>query len=322
MSVDAVIVAGDGRAARKVFKKNKALLDIAGEPIIRHIVKVLKACADIENVVVVGPKDRFQEVIGDFDVHIVQQKRSLAENGWEGFLQTLPEYREKEELTQEMINKYQNKHVLFLSGDIPLISVEEVEEFLSRCDMEKYDYVAGITSEEILKLFGPRKGRPGIKMATFHTREGNFRQNNLHMVKPFILINSIDLVLKGYEYRYQKEFLNIIQTISEIIKLGPGKIGKTLVLYLLLQISAGLSSLGMEPLARIACYPVRRDRLEELLSAVLAANVKIEETSVGGAALDVDNEKDFIVLSIMYKDWMNQIKQRVQGLSRKQGILS
>jgi len=319
MSVDAVIVAGDGRAARKVFKKNKALLDVAGKPIISHIVEVLKDCPDIGNIVVVGPKDSFQEVIGGFDVHIASQKRSLAENGWEGFLQTLPEYREKGELTQGIITKYLNKHVLFLSGDIPLISVEEVEEFLSRCDMDKYDYVAGITSEEILKLFGPRKGRPGIKMATFHTREGNFRQNNLHMVKPFILINSIDLVLKGYEYRYQKEFLNIIRTLTEIIKLGPGKIGKTMFLYLLLQISAGFSALGMEPLARISCYPVRRERLEKLLSAILAAKVKIEETTVGGAALDVDNEKDFMVLSIMYKDWLNQIKQRVQGLSGKTG---
>jgi hypothetical protein len=52
-----------------------------------------------------------------------------------------------------------------------------------------------------------------------------------------------------------------------------------------------------------------------LLSAILGAHVKIEETTVGGAALDVDNEKDFMVLSIMYKDWMNQIKQRIQGLS-------
>jgi hypothetical protein len=42
--------------------------------------------------------------------------------------------------------------------------------------------------------------------------------------------------------------------------------------------------------------------------------VKIVETTVGGAALDVDNEKDFMVLSIMYRDWMNQIAQRVINL--------
>jgi molybdopterin-guanine dinucleotide biosynthesis protein A len=314
MGIDAVIVAGDGRASRKIFKKNKALLDVAGKPMIRHIVETLQGCKAIDQVVVVGPKERFEEVIGDTGVHIVQQKRSLAENGWEGFLQTLPEYRQTGDLKNDIIEKHHDKYVLFLSGDIPLLSVSELEEFLSRCDMDRYDYVAGITSEKILSLFGPRKGRPGIKMATFHTREGNFRQNNLHMARPFVLFNSIDLLLKVYEYRYQREFLNILRTIFTIIRLGPGKIGRTLFLYVLLQVSAALSAIGLEPIARIVSYPVRRERLETLMTALLGARVKIVETTVGGAALDVDNEKDFMVLSIMYRDWMNQIAQRVINL--------
>lgn len=314
MGIDAVIVAGDGRASRKIFKKNKALLDVAGKPMIRYIIEALRTCDAIDHVVVVGPKEKFEEVIGDCDVDIVQQKRSLAENGWEGFCQTLPEYRRTGILTEDIIEKYRDKYVLFLSGDIPLLCVSELEELISRCDMESYDYVVGITSEEILNQFGPRKGRPGIKMATFHTREGNFRQNNLHMARPFMLLNGIDLVLKVYEYRYQKELLNIARTIVEIIRLGPGKIGKTLFLYLLLQVSAGLSSVGLEPLARIVSLPVRRERLEKLMSAIFGARVKIVETTVGGAALDVDNEKDFMVLSVMYKDWMNQIAQRVHTL--------
>ncbi|MGC9325482.1 MAG: nucleotidyltransferase family protein [Desulfomonilia bacterium] len=310
MTLDAVIVAGDGKAARTVFKGNKALLDVAGKPILRHIVEVLKACDEISQIVVVGPREKFEDAIGDMGVHIVQQKRSLAENGWEGFLMTIPEYRETGVLTDEIVQTYLDKHVLFLSGDIPLISVRELKEFISLCDMETYDYVAGITSEEILKRFGPRKGRPGIKMATFHTRDGNFRQNNLHMARPFILISHIDLVLKVYEYRYQREFINIIRAFIEILRLGPGKIGKTLFLYLLLQISAGLSAIGLEGLAHFVCYPVTKEKVKSLISTILGARVNIVETSVGGAALDVDNEKDFMTLSVMYKDWSSQIFQQ------------
>lgn len=315
MGIDAVVVAGDGRASRKVFKKNKALLDIGGKPIIRHIIETLKACKSIDNIVVVGPKEKFEEVIGDMGVHIVQQKRSLAENGWEGFLQTLLEYRQSKDITGSMIDKYYQKHILFLSGDIPLICVDELEEFISHCDMDHCDYVAGITPEKILDLFGPRKGRPGIKMATFHSREGNFRQNNLHMAKPFVLLNSIDLVLKVYECRYQKELFNIFKAVLEIIRLGPGKIGTTLILYMLLQISAGLSAMGLEYLARIVCYPVTRNRLEKLISSIVGARFRLVETTVGGAALDVDNEKDFMVLSVMYRDWRNQISQRIHHLA-------
>ena len=307
MGIDAVIAAGDGKAARKIFKRNKALLDVAGKPIIRHIVEVLIACEDIDRIVVVGPKEKFEEVLDGLEVDIVEQKRSLAENGWEGFLQTLPEYRKTGELTQDIIDAYRDKHVLFLSGDIPLISVHEIREFISQCDMSSYDYVAGITSEEILNLFGPRKGRPGIKMATFHTWDGNFRQNNLHMARPFVLIESIDLVLTAYEYRYQKEIFNIIKTLIEIIKLGPGNIGKTLSLYLLFQISAGLDALGFAFLAHIISFPVTLDRVERMISSVLKARCRIVKTTVGGAALDVDNEKDFMILSVMYRDWLNQI---------------
>jgi CTP:molybdopterin cytidylyltransferase MocA len=306
--IDVVIAAGDGRAAKKVFKKNKALLEVDGKPIIRHIIETLKACSEIGRIIVVGPKEKFLDVIGDFDVRIIEQRRSLMENGWEGFLQTLPEYQETETLTDGIIDIYKEKAILGLPGDIPLLTVSELMEFISKCDMDKYDYVVGVTAEDILRRFEPRKGMPGIKMATFHVRDGNFRQNNMHMAKPFKLRNGIDLALKVYEYRYQKELVNIVRTIGEIIKLGPRHIGRTLWLYFLLQVSTGLSSIGLKPLTRITSYPVTRSELEDLASSVLDARVKIVATTKGGAALDVDNEKDFLILSLRYKEWLGMVK--------------
>lgn len=310
MVIDAVVVAGDGKAARTVFKKNKALLDVGGRPILRHIVETLKSCRAIGRIVVVGPKDAFDPIIGDTGVLVVPQKRSLAENGWEGFLHTLPGYASKLDISAELVERNFHKQVLFLSGDIPLLCKEEIEEFLSGCDFERYDYLAGITSEESLEAFGPRKGKPGIKMATFHTRDGNFRQNNLHVARPFVLLNSIDLVLKAYEYRYQKKLGNILRALVEILRLGPGKVGATLLLYLVLQLSALFGALGMNRAARWASYPVTRNQIERVVSSLLDARFKLVETTIGGAALDVDNEKDYMTLSVMYRDWVNLIRQR------------
>jgi CTP:molybdopterin cytidylyltransferase MocA len=307
MGIDVVIAAGDGRASKKVFRKNKALLEVGGKPIIALIIDTLRACDEIGQIVVVGPKEKFEPVIGGLGVRIIEQRRSLMENGWEGFLQTIPEYAATGILTEELSEKYHEKAILGLPGDIPLLSVMEVKEFISKCDMEKYDYIAGVTSESILKHFAPRRGKPGIKMATFHVRDGNFRQNNMHMVKPFKLRMGIDLALKVYEYRYQKELGNIIRTIGEIIKLNPRHISKTLLLYLLLQISTGLSSIGLKPLAWLTSYPVTRAELENLISEILSARCKIVSTSRGGAALDVDNEKDFLILSLRYKEWLSLI---------------
>ncbi|HQJ08843.1 MAG TPA: nucleotidyltransferase family protein [Deltaproteobacteria bacterium] len=316
MGIDVVIAAGDGRASRKVFRKNKAMLDVAGKPMILHIVEVLRACSAVDKIVAVGPKEVFEEIIGGFDVRIVQQKRSLAENGWEGFLCTIDEYWETGRLTPDILERYHDKPVLFLSGDIPLISVKELNEFISQCDMERYDYIAGATSENVLKLFGPRKGRPGIKMATFHMWDGNLRQNNFHMAKPFLLLQSIDLVLEVYEYRYQREIFNIIKSFFKLIRFSRGNIFRTLGMYLTLQASAGLSALGFERAAHLASFPVTRPRMERLISHLLNVRFKIVLTTVGGAALDVDNEKDYITLSIMYRDWMNQIAPEAITTSR------
>ncbi len=307
MGIDAVVTAGDGRAARKIFKRNKAMLDVAGRPIIRHIVETLLACPEIGRIVVVGPKEAFEEVIGDLGVILVPQKRSLAENGWEGFLNTIDEYRESGILTPEIIEAHRNKHVLFLSGDIPLISPMEIGEFIAACDMDRYDYIAGATSEEILKLFGPRKGRPGIKMATFNLWDGNLRQNNLHMARAFALLDSIDLVLKAYEFRYQKKLINIIRSLMEIIQFSRGSILKTLGVYLALQAAAGFAAMGFTRVAHLVSFPVTRARMEQVISEILGVRFRIAETTVGGAALDVDNEKDYIILSVMYRDWLNQI---------------
>jgi len=305
MGVDAVITAGDGRSAKKVFRKNKALLDIGGKSIIRLIVEVLLKSKEIEQIVLVGPKSVFSEALSDLDITIVEQKRNLCENIKEGFLNTLPEYRETGELTDEIIEKYREKHVLIIPGDIPLLTVQELERFVSLCDMENYDYILGITSEEVLRRFGPRKGRPGIKMATFHTRDGNFRQNNLHMVRPFLLLGGIDILLKVYDYRYHKEFINIVRAIIEILRLKKGFVAKSLFYYMCLQASTTLSMLGLDALARITSYPVTLERSEALISGVLNARSKTVITKAGGAALDIDNEKDFLTLSIMYKDWLS-----------------
>lgn len=310
MRVDCVITAGEGRAAKKVFGRNKTLLEVDGKPILRHIVEVLRACEAIGEIVVVGSTADFTPVIGDLPVKIVEQKRNLMENGWEGFLQTIPEYRRTGVLTEAIVRDYRDKPILGVPGDVPLITVAEVSEFIGRCDMERFDYCAGITAEEILNAFGPRKGMPGIKMATFHTRDGNFRQNNLHVARPFVLFSSIDLVLKAYEYRYQRKLGNILRALLEIVRLGPGRVGTTLMVYIDLQIAAGLSALGLERAARVVSWPLTRRSIERVVSSLIKARFRLVETTVGGAALDVDNERDYMTLSVMYRDWMNLIRQR------------
>ena len=69
-----------------------------------------------------------------------------------------------------------------------------------------------------------------------------------------------------------------------------------------------LSAMGLQKAARLASFFIRRPLVEKLVGSILNVRFKIAETTVGGAALDVDNEKDYIILSVMYRDWINQIQ--------------
>jgi hypothetical protein len=115
------------------------------------------------------------------------------------------------------------------------------------------------------------------------------------------------MVLKVYEFRYQKKFVNIVKSLMEIFRFSRGSILKTLFVYLSLQVAAGLSALGFPRLAHLVSFPVPKARMEQVISEILGVRFMIAETTVGGAALDVDNEKDYIILSVMYRDWLNQI---------------
>ncbi|OPZ59413.1 MAG: molybdopterin-guanine dinucleotide biosynthesis protein MobA [Deltaproteobacteria bacterium ADurb.Bin510] len=302
MGIDAVIAAGDGVAARKIFQRNKALLEVGGKPIIRRIVETLRSCSLIDKVVVVGPAQDFAAALEGLDVRLVEQKRNMAENALAGFLATLPG-GEDGQPSPEVIECYQDKAVLGLSGDIPLLTVAELEQFIARCDMDSCDFASGYTAESVLKRFGPRPGRPGIKMATMHTRHLNVRQNNLHVFRGFKMLKSIDLILKIYEYRYQKDPINVLKSLVTIVRQGPTALGQILGSYSLLQFSALCDNLGLHSLERLASYPVTLEKLERLGSELLGVRWRLIETDLGGAALDVDNEKDFLTLNFMFREW-------------------
>ncbi|GAA5481016.1 2-C-methyl-D-erythritol 4-phosphate cytidylyltransferase [Haloferula sargassicola] len=69
MVCDAVIVAS-GSSRRMGFDKLAAPL--AGRPVLRHTVEAFLACAEIDRVIVVGPPDRFAELLGDLEDRLVR----------------------------------------------------------------------------------------------------------------------------------------------------------------------------------------------------------------------------------------------------------
>ncbi len=202
---------------------------------------------------------------------------------------------------------------LVAAGDMPLLMSAEVDEFASNCDMENFDYVVGVTEEAALEHYYPSENKSGIHMATIHFRDGNVRQNNLHMVRPFKVLNR-HYIQTIYDFRYQKEFWNIFRLACEILNKEEGGWG-TMGYYALMQLSLTSARLHLGFLKDFFRNRTALDSVNECISKLLRARFTVARTSLGGATLDVDCEEDFETIKDRFSEWMDHQRETADRLS-------
>ncbi len=307
--VKVIVVAGDKGKSHPVLGANKAFLDVGGLPIVARVVSALANAERISEIYVVGPKQKLEEALSpgpdfpkvDKPLHILEQRSTLYENIWYTFLETLPSHQRGEAVEDVAKGPDADSVVLIAAADMPLLTSAEVDEFVSKCDMEKYDYVVGVTLDEDLTHYYPQKGQKGIRLAYLHFREGNFRQNNMHMVRPFRVHNR-HYVQTMYDLRYQKEFANIVRLTWEILRNeegGWGAVGN----YLLLQISLLFARLRLGFLRDLVRRITHAESVARCISKLMDTRFGYAYTSLGGAALDVDKEREYEVVKLRFSEW-------------------
>jgi len=200
---------------------------------------------------------------------------------------------------------------LYISGDIPLVSPFEIDNFLYRCDLARYDYFLGIASAEHLDFFRPQRGRPGISTHFFHIKEGRFRQNNLHLVKPLRVANR-NYIQQVYDYRYQRDPRNILRLAQEILKVHVG--WKGLWCYGLLHWHQLLSRMRLNPLTVPTRALLPLLFIERCVSRVLGTRFVTTVTPLVGAVLDIDNEKDYKAMRVLFPTWQQYLAEREKRL--------
>jgi molybdopterin-guanine dinucleotide biosynthesis protein A len=321
----AIVVAGDKGKCHPVFGKNKAFLEVEGLPIIVRVVMTLGEAESVSEIYVVGPKQRLDESflaanlpsLVKKPVYTFDQRATLYENVWSTFLETLPSYQQGYPIEKIADGPDQDEVVLVVAGDMPLLTPSEIDEFVSKCDMEKYDYVVGMTMEDDLKYYYPRDGRKGIRLAYMHFKEGNYRQNNMHMVRP-LKIHNRRYVQTMYDLRYQKEFGNIIRLTWEILKREEGG-WRALGYYFLLQLSLLFARLRLGFLRDMVRQVTHTDSVIKCISGLLKTRVGYAFTSLGGSALDVDREREYEAIKVRFSDWMNFQRKKMHVVSARIG---
>jgi GTP:adenosylcobinamide-phosphate guanylyltransferase len=303
--VKAILLAGDRRASIQVRNDNKAFLELNGRPLFIHVLQALLNSDLVEKVIIVGPSDRLLAALQGHglqdNVVVIEQRDNMINNFKAGYVAALglgPEV----DFWSLKGTEHEDTPVLIAPCDVPLLIPAEVDEFLMRSNMHEYDYSIGITSEQVLSYYHSRRGVPGIQMIYVHVKEGLMRHNNLHIAKP-LRFEHLDYIEKMYEWRYQTRAANVIRMFFSLLVNG-WRLFKGLRMFILMQLSLYYDRHGHPKLSDRLRSLVGFNRLSEGFSNALGARVQITYTHFGGAALDVDNEKDLTVIEERFEEWI------------------
>ena len=301
--VNAVILAGDRRASIAVRGESKAFLQLKGKPLFIHVLSALQEAGQVDDIVVVGPRERILEALelhGFKGIRVVEQRDNMVENFKVGYVASLG-LDESVDFWSLKGSEYEEVPVLVAPCDIPLLVPGEVDEFVHRSNMHEYDYSIGITSQKVLAHYHPTKEKPGIRMIYFHVREDLLRHNNLHVGKP-LRFDHLDYIEKMYEWRYQTRAANMFRMFFSLLCNG-WRLIKGLRVFILLQLSLYYDRHGhpklSDRLRSLVCF----NRLAEGIGNAIGARVQVVYTHFGGAALDADNAKDLAAIEVRYDEW-------------------
>jgi GTP:adenosylcobinamide-phosphate guanylyltransferase len=301
MAIQAILVAGDRSASRAVRGTSKAFVELGGKPMFVHVLETLLHTPCVSEVYLVGNASRLQAALAEFGalelaaargrpVHVVPQRDSLYANVWYTFLRTL------------VPGRTDAAHpVLVVPADVPLAIPEEISSFVERATATGADYVVGLSPESALARFAPRDDSPGVELAYFNLREGRFRQNNLHFVRPLRMGNR-HYVDEMYENRYQKELGSQLRLALRVLRKEWRNLW-VLGVYALLHLAGVLHRRGYLAAADAVRERVPLSRIEAAASALLRTRFATVTTELGGAAVDVDNDADLEVIEKMLERW-------------------
>ncbi len=319
MGVPAIVTAGDSRAAKAVYGRSKVYLEIDGRPLVAHVVRTLQDCPEIDAVWVVGDPGRLEDALGDRrlqsaltkPLYIVEQQRDLISNCWETYRRILSgdvtrgrDPESEADLDQE---------VLYLSGDLPLATPQEISAVLKHAQALDVDYVIGLCPAESLDLFRSRSpGEEGITVAYFNLRDGRFRQNNIHFARPG-RIGRRERIEEMYEMRHQRRLWNMF-TLS--VRLLISRVGglKIAVLFGFMHLAGIADRKGHSRLARLLARLVTLEINRSTIGKILDTRFAFAVTESGGCALDIDTEEEYDAVCERYSEWRVELADRSRAL--------
>ncbi|MFO7153675.1 MAG: nucleotidyltransferase family protein [Caldicoprobacter oshimai] len=163
--MNAVILAGDNQAdLARINVTNKALLSICGRPMIEYVVDALRCSSSVDGISIVGPVDPLKDCLGSRVDYYFEDTGSFFEN-----------------LEAAMQPFKNDKRVIIVSSDIPLLTSEVVDDFVNRCITTDADLCYPIVEKSLNESL-----YPGFKRTYVRLKEGTFTGGNIFYINPAI----------------------------------------------------------------------------------------------------------------------------------------
>ncbi|UMZ75265.1 nucleotidyltransferase family protein [Natranaerofaba carboxydovora] len=202
----AVILAGSQKSPEETdgdFYKNKALIKLNGYPMITYIINALSKAEEISEINIVGPKDSLGHILKDYEVNILPEDGTVLDNIL---------------LAAETLAVNEGESILLVTSDIPLITPEAIENFLSKCEGSYDLYYPVIDKTENDKRF-PELNRTFVKF-----KEGHFTGGNVFFINPRKVKQCYDKVQKIIFFRKKPVKLAMLLGITFLFRLLTGQL--------------------------------------------------------------------------------------------------
>ena len=178
-SLVAVVTAGwspkqDDPLAEYTRGKSKALIPIAGRPMVAHVVNALAGSRYVQHIVVVA-LDPAAEVRFSMPVEYVPDAGDILGNAEAGIQYAQTHYPDLDA-------------VLLSSSDVPTITPSMVDMFIEECFRTDHDLYYSIVERGVMEARFPESRRSYV-----HLRDGDFAGGDLILIRPSMTLSQRDL---------------------------------------------------------------------------------------------------------------------------------
>jgi GTP:adenosylcobinamide-phosphate guanylyltransferase len=178
--VDALVLAGGtSKGLEKEGEQAKASIRINKKLMLEYVIASLRNSTSVRRIAVVGPpalQDKLRTARADI---FLPASDSLTKNMSLGLAE---------------LNSLDP--VLITSSDIPLVTPEAIDDFVSRCEKVDADICYSVVDRERIEKFFP-----GVKRTYATFREGTFTGGNVGLVNPKVVRENMELIEKAFGLR-------------------------------------------------------------------------------------------------------------------------